>query len=339
MTSSRVEDLRPEAMSSATVRPSRAPSRMCDGDQRDRLGVVQPQPAGPALLGHVGRHMDQQPLLLVRGQLHGVPPHILAPDRAGSGCRSHGAKSLVAWMGRLVGPEFQATLTEPVIRPGVAVAREHARYGSPMLISAGRPLQHLDGTAPKRACWARKPWAERDHRARHAARRVRRHASSPLPDTPRRAAPRPRGPWRSPSRRSASTARRCAASRPTPGRSAGGRRLARPRRTRLPVAGCGRRTAPTSTSGGGGGVCCAPPPRRPRATSSSTSPTIARDQLLLAAEVAVDGPGGEIDLLQHVLHGRGMEAVAGEAAGGAVEDLTAAGVEVFLGYAGHGPTN
>jgi hypothetical protein len=31
-----------------------------------------------------------------------------------------------------------------------------------------------------------------------------------------------------------------------------------------------------------------------------------------------------------------VETVAGEAAGGAVEDLAAAGVEVFLGYAGHG---
>jgi hypothetical protein len=32
-----------------------------------------------------------------------------------------------------------------------------------------------------------------------------------------------------------------------------------------------------------------------------------------------------------------VEAVAGDAAGGAVEDLAATGVEVFLGYASHGP--
>jgi hypothetical protein len=31
-----------------------------------------------------------------------------------------------------------------------------------------------------------------------------------------------------------------------------------------------------------------------------------------------------------------VEAVAGDAAGGAVEDLAATGVEVFLGYTGHG---
>ncbi|WP_344985755.1 hypothetical protein [Streptomyces violaceus] len=32
-----------------------------------------------------------------------------------------------------------------------------------------------------------------------------------------------------------------------------------------------------------------------------------------------------------------MEAVAGEAERGAVEDLAAAGVEMFLGHAGHDP--
>lgn len=32
-----------------------------------------------------------------------------------------------------------------------------------------------------------------------------------------------------------------------------------------------------------------------------------------------------------------MESVAGEAAGRTVEDLPAAGIEVFLGYTGHDP--
>lgn len=61
------------------------------------------------------------------------------------------------------------------------------------------------------------------------------------------------------------------------------------------------------------------------------------DQLVLAGEVAVDRARGETDLAQDVLHRRGVEAVAAEAARGAVQDLAAAGVEVFLGYASHAP--
>ena len=62
---------------------------------------------------------------------------------------------------------------------------------------------------------------------------------------------------------------------------------------------------------------------------------MAADQLLLAAEVAVHRARREVDLLQHVLHRRGMEPVAREAEGRAVEDLAATGVEVFLGYTSH----
>ena len=62
----------------------------------------------------------------------------------------------------------------------------------------------------------------------------------------------------------------------------------------------------------------------------------AHEEFLLPAEVPVDGTGREVHLLEHVLHRGGVEAVAGEAGSGAVEDLPAAGVEVFLGYAGHG---
>ena len=45
------------------------------------------------------------------------------------------------------------------------------------------------------------------------------------------------------------------------------------------------------------------------------------DHVLLAGEVPVDQPGGQTGLLDDVLHRRAVETVAGEAAGGGVEDL------------------
>jgi hypothetical protein len=58
------------------------------------------------------------------------------------------------------------------------------------------------------------------------------------------------------------------------------------------------------------------------------------DDLVLAAEIAVDRPGGQVRLAEHVLHGGGMEAVADKAAPGGVQDLAPPGVEVGLGNAG-----
>ena len=60
------QHLRPASIRSATVRPSRAPSSTNDGEDGDRLGVVELQPAGAAVAGDLGGHVDEQPLLLVR---------------------------------------------------------------------------------------------------------------------------------------------------------------------------------------------------------------------------------------------------------------------------------
>ncbi len=50
----------------------------------------------------------------------------------------------------------------------------------------------------------------------------------------------------------------------------------------------------------------------------------------------MDGARRESDLLQHVLHRSAVKSVPREAARGAVEDLPPTGIEVFLGYTGHG---
>ena len=70
MTSSRVSTLRPASIRSATVRPSLAPSRRKDGDDRGGLGMVEPQAPGPAVTGDAGGDVDEQAFLLVWSDQH-----------------------------------------------------------------------------------------------------------------------------------------------------------------------------------------------------------------------------------------------------------------------------
>jgi hypothetical protein len=60
------------------------------------------------------------------------------------------------------------------------------------------------------------------------------------------------------------------------------------------------------------------------------------DQIVLALEVPVDRAHGQAGLDDHVLHGGGVEPVAGEAGAGGVQDLAPAGCEVCLGDSWHG---
>src|SRR5829696_931117 len=61
-----------------------------------------------------------------------------------------------------------------------------------------------------------------------------------------------------------------------------------------------------------------------------------RDELVLAAEVAVDQPGAEPRGLEEVLHRGGVEAVLGKAAPGRLKDLAPAGIAVLLAHTWHG---
>jgi hypothetical protein len=60
------------------------------------------------------------------------------------------------------------------------------------------------------------------------------------------------------------------------------------------------------------------------------------DQVALAREVPVYGADRQARLRDHLLHRRGVEAVAREAAPRRVEDLLATGGEVFRGDTWHG---
>ena len=59
------------------------------------------------------------------------------------------------------------------------------------------------------------------------------------------------------------------------------------------------------------------------------------DHVVLAGEVAVDRAGRQAGLGEQVLHGRGVEAIAQEAAPGGGQDLIPAGVTVLLADLGH----
>ncbi len=70
MTSARVRTERPALMISATLRPSRASSSRCAGDEGDGLGIVQLEAAGASAVRQFAGHVNEQLVSFLGGQMH-----------------------------------------------------------------------------------------------------------------------------------------------------------------------------------------------------------------------------------------------------------------------------
>ena len=74
MTSSRVSTVRPGLHELGDRRAVPGALEDVVGDERGRLGLVELEPAGLPTPGQLGGVGEQQPFLLVGGQVHGVGP-------------------------------------------------------------------------------------------------------------------------------------------------------------------------------------------------------------------------------------------------------------------------
>ena len=73
MTWSARDHMGADSMSSATLRPSRAPSTTRVGDQRDRLRVIELDPSLEPPARNHGRHRDEKFVLFTGREIHGRP--------------------------------------------------------------------------------------------------------------------------------------------------------------------------------------------------------------------------------------------------------------------------
>ena len=114
--------------------------------QGHRLGVVEPHPPGPPLLGDIRRHMNHQALLLMRSQVH---CHVPAFAPAQNFCPGPACWDRLFAIGAGVKPPRQFT---PCHRRSTASALDRSaptRRGT-ILITPAEQKRHCSRPAPKR---------------------------------------------------------------------------------------------------------------------------------------------------------------------------------------------